>query len=250
MKKIIKILVLPILHFIKRILTILKVHALPEAPKPRTSPFHYKKTSYHYYQDEEIEKCYQHFKKHFKTSVFFEDRTIRDYAITQAIKNDKNLEKTYLEFGVFVGKSINFFSKFVNKIYGFDSFEGLREDWHGHWGPTGTFDLKKKIPKLNKNVVPVVGWIQDTLTPFLEKNKPEINFIHLDLDTYESTKYVLEKIKPYLIKNSVIIFDQLYNYPGWTVGEYKALTEVFTENEYKFIAFHATQKGAVIKILV
>ena len=27
------------------------------------------------------------------------------------------------------GTSANFFSKFVNKLYCFDSFEGLKEDW-------------------------------------------------------------------------------------------------------------------------
>ena len=35
----------------------------------------------------------------------------------------------------------------------------------------GTFDLKK-IPKLNTNVIPISGWIQDTL-PFLLKKKTQ-----------------------------------------------------------------------------
>ena len=90
-------------------------------------------------------------------------------------------KKFYLEFGVWVGTSINFFSNYVNTIYGFDSFEGLREDWVGTDAPKGTFNLKRKLPKLNKNVIPVVGWVQDTLVPFLDKHKPEINFIHLDI---------------------------------------------------------------------
>ena len=30
-----------------------------------------------------------------------------------------------------------------------------------------------------------------------------------------------------MAKDSIIIFDELYNYPGWDVGEYKALKEVF-----------------------
>ena len=53
----------------------------------------------------------------------------------------------------------------------------------------------------------------------------------MDLDTYESSKFVLEKIKPYLEKNCTLIFDELYNYPGWDVGEYKALKE-WTEAFY------------------
>ena len=71
----------------------------------------------------------------------------------------------------------------------------------------------------------------------------------MDLDTYDSSKFVLEKVKPYIQKNCIIIFDELYNYPGWDVGEYKALQEVFTENEYKFLAFTAEGTSCVIQIL-
>ena len=70
----------------------------------------------------------------------------------------------------------------------------------------------------------------------------------MDLDTYESTKFVLMELKKYLSKNSIIIFDQLYNYPGWKEGEFKALTEVFQENEYDYIAFGKFSKQVVIKI--
>lgn len=69
------------------------------------------------------------------------------------------------------------------------------------------------------------------------------------MDTYETTKFVLNKIKPYLIKNCIILFDELYNFPGWDVGEYKALTETFNESEYKFIAFSSDGLQAVIKII-
>ena len=45
------------------------------------------------------------------------------------------------------------------------------------------------------------------------------------MDTYNSTKFSLEKIKPYLTKNCVILFDQFHNFTGWKNGEYKALKE-------------------------
>ena len=54
------------------------------------------------------------------------------------------------------------------------------------------------------------------------------------MDAYESSKYALEVIKPYLLKNAILLFDQLFNHPGWKEGEYKALQEVFEENEYIF----------------
>ena len=46
---------------------------------------------------------------------------------------DKNKDYYYLEFGVFKGTSTNFFSRYVNKFYVFNSFEGLKEDWMGTW---------------------------------------------------------------------------------------------------------------------
>ena len=80
------------------------------------------------------------------------------------------------------------------------------------------------------------------------KKKPKINFVHIDLDTYESTKFVLKNIKPFLCKNSIILFDELYDFLGWDEGEYKALKEVFDETEYKFLAFSKHGNQSVIQV--
>tara|TARA_B100000989_G_scaffold299038_1_gene292338 strand:- start:7976 stop:8638 length:663 start_codon:yes stop_codon:yes gene_type:complete len=202
------------------------------------------------YEKEQLEKGYEHFKKFFKNAIFLDTLSLRKYCIENASKNDPKQEFYYLEFGVWRGHTINYMSEYVHKFYGFDSFEGLKEDWVGMDNkPKGTFNLNKKIPKLNANVTPVVGWIQDTLKPFLEKEKPKINFVHIDVDTYETTKYILENLKPFTLKKTIILFDELYNIPGWDVGEYKALTEVFSENEYKFIAFSKYGRQVAIQLL-
>ena len=242
-KELLKKIIFPILHLIRRILLIIQNHCLPSSYLPSNQ------SSYNKYLSDELDKSYNHFKKYFKYSIFLNSDEIQKYAIEKSLTNDKDLEHTYIEFGVFVGTTINFFSKYLKKIYGFDSFEGLKEDWLGNDVSAGTFNLNKKIPKLNKNVVPVVGWVQDTLDNFLEEKKPKINFVHMDMDTYETSKFILKKIKPYLIKNSIIIFDELYDYPGWKEGEYKALTECFEENEYKFLAFCKNGDQAVIQII-
>jgi len=240
MKKIL----IKILHLIRRVLTALKNHCLP-IPPPRTMYL------YEMYAKEEIKKCYETFKPHFQKSFFFKLK-YEDYLkfiIERAKENDEFNKKFYLEFGIWKGNSINFFSKYVNTIYGFDSFQGLREDWLGTPVPKGTFNLNTKLPKLNKNVIPVVGWVQDTLVPFLEKHKPEINFVHMDMDTYETTKFVLTKIKPYIVKNCIIAFDEFYNYAGWEVGEYKALKETFNDNEYRYVCFLRNNLQAAIQII-
>ena len=204
-------------------------------------------------KEELIDETFNHFKEHFKQSILFEidkksSMAIREYAIQNSLLNDKHKEYYYLEFGVWKGTSANFFSKFVNKLYCFDSFEGLKEDWVGTKILKGHFNLNKKIPSLNSNVEPVVGWVEDTLEDFLNNHNPKINFVHLDMDTYSPTKFTLEKIKPYLVKGAIILFDQLYNYPGWRNGEYKALTEVFKEDEFKYKAFLIDGCRCVIQI--
>ena len=70
----------------------------------------------------------------------------------------------------------------------------------------------------------------------------------MDMDTYNPTKFTLEKLKPYLVKDAVILFDELYNYPGWRNGEYKALMEVFKEDEFKYRAFVINNVRCAIQI--
>jgi len=145
--------------------------------------------------------------------------------------------------------SINFFSKFLksSRIYGFDSFEGLSEDWKGVANfPKKTFDNKKELPKCNENVELIKGKIEDTLQNFIEQNKNlKINFVHIDVDTYSPTKFILNKIKPFLITNAVILFDELHNHSGWSVGEFRALKETFNENEYEYISFSDTTQASI-----
>jgi hypothetical protein len=243
MKNLLKITILKSLRFIKKILKILRQEAIP------VSRHHQNKKPYDRFVEDELEDCYNHFKKYFSEAVFLDKIPLREFALKRAIRNHKT-DYHYLEFGVWVGTSINFFSKILKdkKIYGFDSFEGLNEDWLGTDDPKGTFNLNKKVPKLNKNCIPVVGLIQETLPKFISENKNlQINFVHLDLDTYPSTKFVLNKIKPYLVDGAIILFDELYNVTGWRVGEYKALTEVFNENEYNYLAFSKRKYNVAIQ---
>jgi len=244
--KYIKKYILLLLYYVKKVLTLLRDKCLPE--NENSKPIYL--SSFKLYQKEELEKCYDHFKKYFKSSLFLETNELRKYAIQRASEYDKDDRGFYLEFGVWKGRTINYLSRFVKEIYGFDSFKGLREDWVGVENkPKGKFDLGEKIPSLNKNVLPVKGWIQDTLEIFLQEKKPEIKFIHIDVDTYETTKFILEKTKPYMAKNTIILFDELYNFPGWDVGEYKALTEVFSEDQYKFLAFSMKGQQAAVEIM-
>ena len=71
----------------------------------------------------------------------------------------------------------------------------------------------------------------------------------MDLDLYNPTKFTLEKIKPYLEKDAIILFDELYNYVNWKEGEYKALKEVFKDDEYVYKSFNINDQQAFIQII-
>jgi len=196
-----------------------------------------------YYENLSLE-CFKFFEKEMKSSsIFIKPKDIRRYAVSQGIKNLTNKEDLFLEFGVFRGESINLFANILKKnnlkIYGFDSFEGLEEDWNmNEYNPIGTFSLNKKKPKVLKNVTLTQGKVQETLDHFLQVKKgKKVIFAHLDMDTYTPTKFTLLKLKPLLVKGSIILFDQFYGYPNWQDHEYKAFKEVFKDEEYKFIAF-------------
>lgn len=158
-----------------------------------------------------------------------------------------------LEFGVWKGGSINYMSsKTPNlKWYGFDSFLGMQEDWNkGGFCQKGYFSLNGELPKVNENVFLIKGWFKNTLPKFLKKNKEFISFMHIDCDTYESTKEILDIIGPSrLVKNTRILFDEYQSYIGWKYGEYKAWQEFVKKHNlcYKYEMFGERQ--ALVKII-
>ena len=108
---------------------------------------------------------------------------------------------------------------------------------------------------MEANVNLINGFVEDTLEGFM-KTKPseDISFIHIDTDTYSPAKTILSLLKPAMKTGSVVLFDELCGYPNWRSHEYRALKEVFNDNEYEFIGFSQKNAGsplikAAIKIL-
>ena len=105
-----------------------------------------------------------------------------------------------------------------------------------------------KLPVVKKNVTLIKGDVRNTLVPFLKKYKPKIKFIHLDVDTYQSSKFILQKIKPFLTKNAYILFDEYYNFAGWRQGEYKAFNELFRRKDFDYISFSIDTSQVLVRI--
>ena len=148
----------------------------------------------------------------------------------------------WLEFGVASGKTINYISKFTNdKVYGFDSFEGLPEKWRDGF-EKGQFNRNGNLPQVNSNVELIKGWFNETLLNFIQTQNKKVSFIHLDADLYSSTKYIFDVLKDYIDADCIIVFDELVNYQGFDgdAGELKAFYEFITENsvDYEWIGMN------------
>lgn len=133
----------------------------------------------------------------------------------------------YLEFGVAGGTSFAWWVK-TNQhpgslFYGFDTFEGLPEDWHFFKKGAFSFD----IPFMDDpRGTFIKGLFQDTLYKFLDKYgkntaAPDVRrVIHLDADLYSSTLFALTMLAPYLRNGDILLFDEFnipnHEFAAWT----------------------------------
>jgi O-methyltransferase len=124
----------------------------------------------------------------------------------------------YLEFGVAHGSSLRRWLELSrhpdSRFIGFDSFEGLPEDWDTGAGvkTAGTFGRAGQPPPIDDPRVQLIkGWFQDTVPNFLETFKPRPPVVvHLDADLYSSTLYVLTLLDRVLRGGAVLIFDEFH----------------------------------------
>jgi len=168
-------------------------------------------------------------------------------------------DSLWLEFGVWTGRSLSMIGKRskalgrTGKVFGFDSFRGLPEDWRNgslgeawakRWTAKGAFDLGGKPPDffVDPEVAEfVVGWFNESLPDFLAREAEPISFVHIDSDLYSSAATVLALITPRLHSGAVIVFDELVNYPGYQEGEVRALYEWLHSDRFRESGLSAVQ---------
>ena len=176
----------------------------------------------------------------FKTREELWEHCIRSTSIGQ------NPQLIIAEFGVWKGYSINYFAKKCPNasVFGFDSFEGLEENWGGYHLAKGTFSTGGKLPKCQANVKLFKGWYEDTIPTFLEiLQERQISILHMDSDTYKPSKFVLASLTRNLKHGSVVIFDEYFGYPNFEQHEFLAWREIVkTEKiEYRYLGFSDMQ---------
>lgn len=161
------------------------------------------------------------------------------------------VEGLILEFGVFRGESLRFLAKrTVQPVHGFDSFEGLPEDWT-YFQKQGRFSLDGSVPQFTESNIRIYkGWFEQTLPDFLAGHAEPLRLVHIDCDIYASTRTVFELIAPRLVRGSVIVFDEYLAYPSWQQHEYKAFQEYVAAHgvRYRYIGFASSHTSVAVVI--
>jgi hypothetical protein len=163
---------------------------------------------------------------------------------------------TYLEFGVYKGDSLHHWTTLLkdakSTLHGFDSFEGLPEDW----GPVDReyLNVRGIMPRFDDPRVKLFkGWFSETLPSYVAGFKPHPTLIiYLDADLYSSTIFVLQQLRSFIIPGTILIFDEFWD----REHEMRAFTEFINEEKLAVkclaatrtlsqVAFQITGKGAV-----
>lgn len=165
--------------------------------------------------------------------------------------NEIKIEGYYLEFGVYKGGTLRFMARLTPDVqfHGFDSFEGLPEQWLGHLHSKGAFSLGGKMPKVPANASLHKGWFNQSLPEWCQSYQGGVAFIHIDCDLYSSAVDVLKNLADRLQAGTIILFDEYLNYHNWENHEYRAWKEFVAKYaiDYEYIGFSREQVAVRIK---
>ncbi|MEP6990316.1 MAG: TylF/MycF/NovP-related O-methyltransferase [bacterium] len=157
----------------------------------------------------------------------------------------------YLEFGVYRGYTIRWWAEHnrdsQSTFVGFDSFEGLPEDWNKE-SPRGTYATGGKVPDIGDPRCSFVkGMFQDTVHEFFRSHLFDRTLVvHLDADLYSSTLCVLMAVGPHLKNGDVLIFDEFYDY----MNEFRALEDYRTAQPFSMEAIGRVGPHDVVALRV
>lgn len=174
--------------------------------------------------------------------------------IWNAAMDSISLDGWCLEFGVFEGKSIKFFGdkRPDLQFHGFDSFEGLPEQWSPKHDK-GHFSLDGNFPPVPANVTLHKGFFDTSLPEFISKNMKagdSLAFLHVDSDLYSSAKTIFNNLVPYFRAGTIILFDEYFGYKSWERDAVKAFREFreFTGAQYEYLGYQNNWTRVLVRI--
>jgi predicted O-methyltransferase YrrM len=147
-----------------------------------------------------------------------------------------------VEFGVGTGESTRILAEHL-PVIGFDSGEGLPEDWRPGF-PKGSF--AHGIPNI-PNAPIVVGWFADTL-PTFDFTNHHIGLVHIDCDLYSSTRTALNHIGPHLKPGVYIVFDEWHGYPEAEQSEQRAWREYATNTGVSWVTVAHSHEAIALRV--
>ncbi|AER47866.1 O-methyltransferase [Mycobacterium phage Hannaconda] len=149
-----------------------------------------------------------------------------------------------LEFGVAKGDSTRIIAESL-PVIGFDSFEGLPEDWRPGY-PKGKF--AHDPPEID-NCTLVTGLFADTLPGFHFESLGRISLVHLDADLYSSTALALEHVGPHLQAGAYLVFDEFHGYAGCEEHEMRAFNEFVSRTGFQYSSIAHSHEAFAVKIV-
>ena len=153
------------------------------------------------------------------------------WALFDSMAEQSNKTRPFYEFGVWMGSSFEYLAKYYAKGYGFDTFEGLPEDWGQI--KKGSYSAYGRIPKV-KNGDFVVGKFNASLPAFFSIKRPVASIVNYDADLYSSTLTALNYAHSVTDEETILIFDEFLVNQNWQDDESAALNEFCLQNNLKY----------------
>lgn len=159
-------------------------------------------------------------------------------------------ELDYLEFGVFEGKSMRWWTEHIKtgsaRFVGFDTFTGLPDSWEGY--EAGHFNVAGNYPDIQDDRLSFVkGLFHETLPGFLNSFERRGQLIiHNDSDLYGSTIFVLMQLLPILKAGDLIVFDELF----YVTSEFRALCDALEGFPFSYEVVSGTHDFCVTALKI
>lgn len=157
----------------------------------------------------------------------------REDVFASAVREIRDKQVLYLEFGVHEGDTMRYWSKHLSNprshLHGFDSFEGLPESWHLR-RPKGYFSTQGNAPQIaDPRVTFFKGWFQETLPKYTMPSH-ECLVVNIDSDLYSSASSVLMALRSSITVGTYLYFDELFD----PHHELKAFDEYISATSARF----------------
>ena len=159
-------------------------------------------------------------------TIHFNRWALYDHAISLAPRS-----RPFYEFGVWMGDSFKYLVPKFSEGFGFDTFQGLPEDWGVV--PKGAYSSMGRVPEIQNSQF-FIGEFEKTLPVFFSERREKAGLINFDADLYSSTITALNNAKPIIDDQTIIVFDEFIVNSHWENDEYRAFLEFCDANGYAF----------------